>query len=300
MAKVDTCACEDFDVEIVGDALTFRPSGRSMGKVLALSAAAVVLALGLLWWFEMLPGQGDAGPDLERAAQLDRQAQREDGRAQQILHGATGDSPGARGAASIHQRKAADHRRQADLARAGQSAAPPLGPTGQTITWGVAGALTLLAIALPLIHARERVTLLAPGDGTLRLVRRGQILPSRRYDLRDFQALGIVVQRVILYSRRYNQQEDKGWRWNVILAGPQEMLVIQTVREPTLPPQVERLTPRVRDVAQFLHRITGLPCRPPITTDISNITPGFGKTHVTTRARRHGPVEPGARYKPLN
>lgn len=97
----------------------------------------------------------------------------------------------------------------------------------------------------------------------------------------------------------YRRQEDKGWRWNVILAGPRRAMVVQVMREPTPPPRIERLTPRVREVVKFLHRVTDLPCQAPITTDVSKITPGFWNTRFTMRTRRHGPVEAAPPYKPL-
>lgn len=55
--------------------------------------------------------------------------------------------------------------------------------------------------------------------------------------------------------------------------------------------RIERLTPRVRQVVDFLERCTGLQAQPPVTMDVTNITPTAAGMQRKIRLRQHGPIQ---------
>lgn len=300
MPRPDVCLCLDWEIADHGDRLVLTPSRQTIGKTLAASAVLLVIALGLAAWFGVPPGRWEPGRAQREAAELEKQAQRAEAKAAHV-HASRSGSAISQAVAKDFAEQASAARRRAEAAKAAAAnAKATLGPTKDKIVWGAMGGLVALAAALPLLAARERITIVHDGNA-LWVRRRGQLVRSRSHDIRAFEAIGVIAERVILSGKYRN--DDLGWQWTVrLLPHPEDAemreLVIACERLPTLPPRIERLTARVRPVVEFLQRETGLPVLPPVTADVSNVEYGEYSTTARIRAKRHGPVE-ARRYKPL-
>lgn len=301
MARPDVCRVIGWTLREEERRLVFTPSARSFAGVLGGSAVLLVFAGLVVWWLGMPPGSASLNRQRAAAVQLIMDADEADTQARRAEVSAVGNPSGGPSAAASLRRRADDLRQRADLAEQRLSGrTPTLGTVGDTVYWCVVLGLAGLAVAMPVVHAFERVVIDVSEPGDLRVRRRCQVLRSRQYRVDGFAVIAVTAERIVRHSRKTGT-EDRGWRWSVALVPRDEAaraLVIQPEQEPTLPVRVERMTPRVRAVVEFLQRATGLPVAPPVTADVSRVTDYGIATEVKRRVRRHGPVEDRP-YKPL-
>lgn len=302
---IDTCTCLDWDLSADAGTLSFRPSSTTKRRLLGAAALLVALAVVAAWLLGLFT-LGDRSAALERqAASHEAKATKADARAAHLRSSAS--APGAigsQGAMRQAEAEAAEHRRSSEAARreaAALRADPSRGRPGAA-AWVLPGFLVALGALLVGVGFREEIDLTTDGH-TLRLRRRWQLKRSRDYRIDDFGGLGVHVQRVLTTHRQGTRIQDHGWRWSVVLLPWPEregrMLVLELAQEPTLPPRVERLTPRVREAVTWLEAATGLTCNPPITTDVSSIEPTWTGQRWKLKNVRHGPADPDAKYRAL-
>ncbi len=278
-------------------ALVFAPSGRTIARQLWLTALCAVIVGVILFTFGLPPGSRAIGTQRDRVARLEQQHEQQRKHATRVRQSTVG-------SASEVTRQMADHaeqqvaRLEADLDRErakldGMSAT--LGALGDTLYWGAIGLLIVVGLGLPLSGRFERITLLA-GDGELRLRTRLSLVRSRTLAADGYAALAIQAQRLITTHRKHATADDHGWLWRVLLlADPDDphappSLELRCDREDMLPPRIERMTQRTRQVVAFCQHATGLAPQPPITTDVKGVDWGALSRTYRMKSQRHGPA----------
>jgi len=280
-------------------ALVFRPSGRTIGRQLWVTVLCAAIIGLIMFIFGVPPGSKKVGKQRDRVAQLQRQVEQQQKQAARVRQSVIGStSPATRAMAENLARRAERARQQLERERAaldGMSAT--LGPVGDTMYWAGVGVLGLIGIALPISGRYERITLMA-GDATLRIRTVFSFVRSRTLQADGYVALAVQAQRLVSTHRRHARVDDHGWLWRVLLlADPDDPhappnLELHCDREDILPPRVERLTARTRQVVAFCQQATGLEPQPPITTDVKDVDwTALGRKY-RVGSRRHGPVEP--------
>lgn len=271
------CDCTDWNLMPLHDrrVLVMKPSWRTALARWPLVAVPLLLTGLMVWTLGYPPGSYRAGiqaqaqqKQLQQIANLEKQISRLSG----VQTG-----PMTQNRAALQEQLDRARQKQSASAAAPQPT-PTLGTIGDTLYWSVMGLMVLIAVAGPGLCLLERIELDATVPGELLVKRRWQVIPNKTYRIDEFATLDVMVSRVIRIRRNSNAIEDVGWRWRVMLHGPdtsaRALLEIFAEMEPTLPTRVSRMTDRVRLVVAFLEEATGLVASEPMIADIDTVQQG--------------------------
>ncbi len=269
--------CYDWEIEARDHQLRLVPSWRTFGGSLVAPLVAAVLIGVQVFFFGYPPGKVRMA---RMEARIDRMEQQfDDVRA---LDGLLAEGPlgeGERGRpirqdmeGLFEQQRRALGQERAALERM-ERAGPTLGPFGDAVYWLAMVLWGLLAVVPPAAAFWERTVISTDGQGGLAVARHGPLGRTHRFPAGTFTAMTIEARHIRYESSREHVQ-DFGWRWSVRLdvADPraQRPLVIVPQWRSSLmamafsewtetpPPDPQRLPERVRIVAAFLARATGL------------------------------------------
>ncbi|MEM9913983.1 MAG: hypothetical protein AAF911_03370 [Planctomycetota bacterium] len=304
------CHCLDWELDdSAAGRLAMRPSSKTVVRSMRGSVLMLILAGLLALVFGFPPGCRAVTAERNKLHDLEQQLALAEQQAQRSRAGSTAQESGSIGqrVAEQDQRRAANLQREVaqQQTKVNQTQAT-LGPVGDTLYWSAMGALVALAALLPILAKRERITLTLMLDGqTLRLRRRGQIFPSRDFNLERYAGLAVVVQRQLTRTTGpYGQTIDHGWWWSVLLVSAQpgvQWLELIVDDDASLPQPFDQLTTRVRRALRYLEQTTGLPAAPPVKIDVGESRDGLLNHAFMTRVEQATqPASSDPPYKPLS
>ncbi|MBB6428862.1 hypothetical protein [Algisphaera agarilytica] len=306
MHKPYRCHCVDweFDDSLSGQ-LALWPSTKTVTRSLKGSAILMVFVGIIVLAFGFPPGCRTVSSEHRKLAQMEQQLEQAQRHAKRVATGATANEPGSVGSQVAQQARATAEclGREVEQQRTrAENARPTLGPVGDTLYWFAVSGLTLLAVAVPFIARRERIALDLDADGhTLRVKRRGQVLPSRTFDTRHYVGLAVVVQRIITRGE-HGRTYDHGWRWSVVMVSPDPgtpWLELAIDEDTILPQPFTKLTTRVRKGLRYFEQATHLPTAPPVKIDVGESWSGLLRSFETRVEQGTEPAISDSPYTPL-
>jgi len=276
----------DWHIQVGESAVLARPSGTVIGRQLWLSLLCVVFMALIAWSFGLPPGSRKVASLRDRIERTERQAERHEQQARRLRSG-VGDT--TKQMAERYERDAAQTR--LDLAALREELSeirPTLGPVKDLVYWHAMGLLALVAVGVPFSGRFERVTMIV-ADDELRIRTFLSLNRGGTFRLRDFTAVAVHAQRVVVRERRYGQTVDGGWLWSIHAGDPAQpaapALDIRVESNDVLPPRIEQMTGPTRDLVRFFQRHTHAVVADTVTTDVSDID----AHRIRLKSRRHAP-----------
>ncbi|MEM9419986.1 MAG: hypothetical protein AAGA25_13175 [Planctomycetota bacterium] len=306
MAKPYQCHCVDweFDDSLSGQ-LALWPSSKTVTRSLKGSAVLMVFVGLIVLAFGFPPGCRAVSGEHRKLAKMETQLEQARSNAKRVATGVTANEQGAIGQQVAQQAQVTAQRLERDVEQQRQrteDARATLGPLGDTLYWSAVGGLTLLAVAIPFISRRERITLDFDADyHTLHVKRSGQVLPSRTFDTRQYVGLAVLVQRIVTRGE-HGRTYDHGWRWSVVMVSsdPGTPWLELAIDEDTILPQpFTKLTTRVRTALRYFEQITNLPTAPPVKIDVGESWSGLLHNFEKRIERGTEPATSASPYRKL-
>ena len=237
-------------VRVDAQSLTYRPSGRTLFRRLGATLLAVMIIGVMVWSFGFPPGGGASTrrQDPAEQAQLEDMRQRVS-EAEESLRQTMTEAEWADFQQKIAQ-KAAD--RESERRESGQRLAT-VGAVGAGIYWAVFTLCVLGGVLVPLSSVWQRLTIEKDVRGDPCVTRRGLMRSSRTLARSDLADLCVFAGEVYHRQRRPYVERFLGWRWQVQLrskaaaGGEDELVVFWPDMTQTLPPQMHKMTARVRE-----------------------------------------------------
>ena len=251
--------------EFDADRLVYRPSPKTLMRALGVTLIAVIIIGGLVGTFGMPPGSAFEKEPGQAITQEEKDRRISDlNAAMEALRKSMPETESKLLDANVEKRSADRAAQRA----ADQQKFELIGTIGAALYWLVFTVAAFFAIAAPLSLLWQKVTIDLDYNSDLR-VKYFELWPSTRvFPVAEMNAMAILAEEIIHYSRRNHYTEFEGWRWSVTLMGQNDSVTFQVDMEDTLPTKIDRMTQRVRTFTESLHHMTGIePAAPALVRD---------------------------------
>lgn len=272
--------------EFEADRLVYRPSPRTLMRALGVTLIAAIIIGGLVGTFGIPPGSAFEKEPGQNITQEEKDRRISDLNAAMEAMRKSMPETDSKLLDTGPETHSADRAAQRAAA---QQKFELIGTIGAALYWLVFTIAAFFAIAAPLSMLWQKVTIDLDYNSDLR-VKYFELWPSTRvFPVAEMNAMAILAEEIIHYSRRNHYTEFEGWRWSVTLMGQNDSVTFQVDMEETLPTKLERMTQRVNTFIQSLHHMTGVePSAPGLVRDRLE-TNFFGRRKSTKQVVRTQP-----------
>lgn len=246
--------------------LVYRPGPRTILRRLIASAVSVIMIVVMVVLFGMPPGSRWAGRRKSTIPRQDGQVRQIQEATEKLREDLRRSLPAEKWEGleeKLRQQQAERQRRRA----ADEKRLRTWSLVGRSSYWTVFAVLAAVAILAPATAPWQRIVIEgSPRDG---LAVTKTILWPRTRVVKAGDVVALTVNACEWWHRGRHHLTFLGWRWEVRVhyvdrdRDKAAHLEFWPDMEPTLPPHIEDLTPRVRQLLDALQWITGRPASPP-------------------------------------